>query len=277
MKPFLQYQNYRIYYQIEGQGELLLFVHGWPTNSLLWKKQVAYFKANYRVLTFDWLGFGQSDKPIDYPYAFTEYKELLACLIEQLVSRNEIINLIAHDIGGPPTILWAHENQAKVKRLILLNTLIYPFSTLLDKISHRLFLIPPFQQILMSDFGLKMTMKVLSTNRGERHNQHCSEILNAHQQWSTDLRVKTILDPIKKALKKELLDLAERYQHIQSSKFLIIAKKDPLLYAHIQQLAQENPEVPQFEVPNSGHFIAIDQPDTLNQILDKILSAPAKF
>jgi Predicted hydrolases or acyltransferases (alpha/beta hydrolase superfamily) len=278
MSQFFQYHQYRIRYAVEGRGECLVFIHGWPTNSLLWQKQVDHFKQNYRVLTFDWLGFGQSDKPIDQHFSFTEKKEILTTLLKELITPDEKVNIIAHDIGGPPAILWTYENQTQVKRLVLLNTVIYPFSTFLDRISHSLFEIPPFKQIMMSNFGLTTTMKVvLSKNRGRTQSNHIRDILNRHQDWTTALRVKTILEPLKKAKKEEFLDLSARYQAIHLNKYLIIAKADPLLYAHMKKLSKENPEVPKYIIPKSGHFISIDQPEELNKVLTKILNSPTNY
>ena len=52
---------------------------------------------------------------------------------------------------------------------------------------------------------------------------------------------------------------------------MVIAKEDPLCYKHIKQLSIENPEVPTFYIQDCGHYIPIDQPVDLNEILAKIL------
>ena len=81
MKQSITYQNYQINYYCEGSGELLIFLHGWPTNSRLWDAQVDLFSKNYRVVTIDWLGFGQSDEPKDYTFTFSKKKEILDTLV----------------------------------------------------------------------------------------------------------------------------------------------------------------------------------------------------
>ena len=69
MKKEIEIQGYRIKYIDQGQGPTLLFVHGWPTNHLLWKHQITHFQSNFRVIALDWVGFGESDKPADFPYS----------------------------------------------------------------------------------------------------------------------------------------------------------------------------------------------------------------
>lgn len=107
----------------EGNGEVIIFLHGWPTNSRLWKSQVETLKTDYKVITLDWLGFGKSDKPTENKYTFTKKKEILDVVLSVLLKRHEKVTIVAHDIGGPPAI-------------------IYPFKTITDALSEILLSIP---------------------------------------------------------------------------------------------------------------------------------------
>jgi haloalkane dehalogenase len=80
MRTSIAYKTYQIHCTIEGKGETLVFLHGWPTHAKLWEAQIAARKKDYRTIAFDWLGFGQSDKPLDHSYTFTHKKEILATL-----------------------------------------------------------------------------------------------------------------------------------------------------------------------------------------------------
>ena len=267
----VKYQNYRINYYIEGQGEIILLLHGWPTNSRLWKAQVEALKGSYKVVTLDWLGFGKSDKPDGYQYAFASMKDILDAVIADLSKDNELVNIVAHDIGGPPAILWASENQGRVKRLILLNTVIYNFSTPLDKLSHFFFEVPIIKDIIVSHFGLKILMKTLTKNRNPAVKDRINNILSWPENLSSSVKLKTILDPLKTAKKNEFLSLATKFKQLQTNKFLVIAKGDPLCYAHIKKLKEENPNTSSFLINHCGHYIPIDRPDELNDILIRIL------
>ena len=271
MTQSIAYQNHKIKVSIEGKGEPLVFLHGWPTNSNLWNTQVEVFKKNYRTIALDWLGFGKSDKPTEHHYTFTKKKEILDAVLTALLRGNEKVNIVAHDIGGPPAILWASENQERVKRLILLNTVIYPFSTFLDKMSHSLFEIPVIKEIIMSPFGLKTLIKTLSKNRGSAMRERANSIISAHENMSVEIKVKAINEPVKEGKKKEFLSLAEKYKALNVDRHLIIAESDPLCFKHIEKLSEENPDVPTYPISPCGHYIPVDQPDQLNEILLQIL------
>ncbi|GAB5553928.1 MAG: alpha/beta fold hydrolase [Saprospiraceae bacterium] len=271
MTQTVQYKHYKIKYYLEGQGDLLLFLHGWPVNASLWQDQVEIFKKTHRVLTFDWLGFGASDHPIDNEYTFSQQKEILDVLLAEIMQKKETITIIAHDIGGPPAILWAHQNQARVQRLILLNTVLFPFSTPLDKISHTLFRLPIIKAIVASPFGLNLVMQTISKKRNKTTWNNYKQILSQNQHIPNKVKLKTILYPLEQAKKNEFLNLADLYKTLDIDRYIILAKHDPLCFAHIKKLTEENPEVPHYLIENCGHFIPLEKPDELNVQLKSIL------
>ena len=67
--PKLRVNNTAIYYEVTGQGEPLLLIHGLASSSRSWKKQVPFFARHYRVITFDIRGHGRSDRPLREPYS----------------------------------------------------------------------------------------------------------------------------------------------------------------------------------------------------------------
>ena len=271
MTESIEYKNHRIRFHSEGSGEIIIFLHGWPTNSRLWKSQVDALKSNYKVVTLDWLGFGESDKPMDHKYTFSEKKAILDIVLTNLLRKNESVNIIAHDIGGPPAILWTSENQEHVKRLILLNTVIFPFSTKQDKISHFFFSIPIIREVLVSHFGLRLLMKKLANNRKRAINNEIKEIIGTHENLINKVKLKTILEPLMEGKKNELLYLSEKFKGLKVNKYLVIAKEDPLCFEHMKKLSEDNPGIPFYLIENCGHFIAIDRPNKLNEVLIRIL------
>jgi len=82
--PKLRVNNIGIYYEVTGQGEPLLFIHGLASSSRSWKKQVSFFARHYRVITFDIRGHGRSDKPLRESYSIklfaTDTVELMKAL-----------------------------------------------------------------------------------------------------------------------------------------------------------------------------------------------------
>ncbi len=76
---------------------VLLFVHGWCIDQEYWQKQVDFFCPNYKVVTIDLPGFGQSGN-IDSSWSFEKYTEDVKSVIEQLNLKNVI--LIGHSMCG---------------------------------------------------------------------------------------------------------------------------------------------------------------------------------
>ncbi|MEO0471434.1 MAG: alpha/beta hydrolase [Bacteroidota bacterium] len=271
MLHHIRFKEHSIQVYDEGQGEPIVFLHGWPTNAKLWQAQANALKAYFRVIRPEWLGFGGSDKPEEHRFSFTENKEALDTVLQALLAPGEKVNLVGHDIGGPPGLLWAAEHEDQVKRLILLNTVLFPFKTRLDAFSEWLMHTPLTRSIFVSRMGLSAVLQTNTRSWGKAVNQRIKAILAANEESSESVRLHTLLDPVGEGRSKETPGLSQKFSALSVPKYLIIAKKDPLLYAHIRQLSKENPAVPSHIIPNCGHFIPIDRPNHLNRILLDIL------
>jgi pimeloyl-ACP methyl ester carboxylesterase len=95
-------------------------MHGFPDNMHLYDRLVPYLTPKRRVVAFDFLGWGASDKPARYPYTAANQVGDLAAVVEQLGLEQAV--LVAHDASGPPAIDWALDNPERVAGLVLLNT-----------------------------------------------------------------------------------------------------------------------------------------------------------
>ncbi|MEO1434436.1 MAG: alpha/beta hydrolase [Bacteroidota bacterium] len=268
-KQTLQYRGHAIQTYAEGSGHHLVLLHGWPTNARLWDHQATYFRKHYRVIRFDWLGFGASDKPLDHTYTFTDMSGQLELVIQSLIPANEKITLVGHDVGGPPAVLWASENPERVHCLTLLNTMAYPLKTPLDAWSERLLSIPLLKDIFVSPFGLNRVLKVGTKRRDKAIKQHIKTILEPYRSAPAALKRKTLEEPMHHGRQHELIDLAERYGNIPIDKRLMIAKLDPLCYEHIHKLSQQYPDVPANILHRVGHFLPIDDPQMVTTYLMK--------
>ncbi|MCG6157211.1 alpha/beta fold hydrolase [Rubinisphaera margarita] len=117
---FLQTEFGNIHYIDEGQGPVLLFVHGNPTWSFAWRNLIKQLSPEYRCVAIDHLGCGLSDKPQLRAYHLSQHVDRLQKLIESLQLRN--ITLIAHDWGGAIGCGAAGRTPDQFSRLVLMNT-----------------------------------------------------------------------------------------------------------------------------------------------------------
>jgi haloalkane dehalogenase len=119
---WVQRDGHRIYVRdYAGEGPAIVLMHGFPDNLHLYDRLVPYLtSAARRVITFDFLGWGASDKPAHYPYTATNQTGDLDAVIDQL--ELDSVVLVAHDASGPPAIDWALSHPDRVASLVLLNT-----------------------------------------------------------------------------------------------------------------------------------------------------------
>ncbi len=106
----------------EGEGKPVVFVHGEPTWSFLWRKVIAPVRdAGFRCVAPDLAGFGRSDKPTDVGwYSYDRHVALTASLLEDLGLSEATI--VVHDWGGPIGLRLAVEHKERIKRLVILDT-----------------------------------------------------------------------------------------------------------------------------------------------------------
>jgi len=83
--------------EVAGDGPALLLLHGFPSSSYDWQDMLAELPAGQRVLAFDFLGFGLSDKPRRHDYSLFEQSDIA----EELVGRylTGPVQVVAHDMG----------------------------------------------------------------------------------------------------------------------------------------------------------------------------------
>jgi haloalkane dehalogenase len=106
----------------EGEGDPVVFFHGEPTWSFLWRKVIPPVRdAGYRCIAPDYAGFGRSDKPTDVGwYTYDRHVELMAALLEELDLRGA--TAVVHDWGGPIGLRLAVEHPDRISRIVIMET-----------------------------------------------------------------------------------------------------------------------------------------------------------
>jgi len=117
---FLAVDGGRLHYVDEGSGEPIVFVHGQPTWSFMYRHLIRGLSPRYRCIAVDLLGFGLSDKPRSWSYAPRAHAANLGALVEHL--ELDPVNLLVHDWGGPIGLGWASGHRERVRRIIALDT-----------------------------------------------------------------------------------------------------------------------------------------------------------
>src|SRR5579871_6656312 len=91
--------GFRMHYVDEGQGAVVLCLHGEPTWGYLFRHLIPFLSDSYRVIVPDHMGFGKSETPPDRTYWLQDHVDNLERLVLALDLTG--ITLVMHDFGGP--------------------------------------------------------------------------------------------------------------------------------------------------------------------------------
>jgi len=119
---FREWEGLRLAHIDEGEGRPVVFFHGEPTWSYLWRKVIpAVLDAGFRCVAPDYPGFGRSDKPTDLDwYSYDRQVEAVAPLLEELDLRDAVA--VVHDWGGPIGLRLAVEHPDRFSAMVIMDT-----------------------------------------------------------------------------------------------------------------------------------------------------------
>ena len=114
-----------------GEGDPIVFLHGNPTSSYLWRNVMPHLESQGRCIAPDLIGMGDSEK-LDDPgpdsYRFVEHRRYLDALLEQLgVDAN--VTLVIHDWGSALGFDWANRHRDAVKGIAYMEAIVAPIDT----------------------------------------------------------------------------------------------------------------------------------------------------
>ena len=117
---YLNTNGVRLHYVFQGEGPLMLMLHGFPEFWYSWRHQIVAFSHNYRVVAPDLRGYNYSDKPQSIEsYSISELIKDIAGMITELGYEKCI--LVGHDWGGALAWYFANEYPEMISQLIVLN------------------------------------------------------------------------------------------------------------------------------------------------------------
>jgi pimeloyl-ACP methyl ester carboxylesterase len=121
---YCRYNGNKIFYEVYGEGEPLLFVHEWSNSSLLFKRLgLRHFNSRYQVIIMDLPGFGKSD-PINN-LTFDDFSQILKTILDELMIRK--VTLMGFCLGAAISLDFTLKYNKHVDNLVLIEpTVIYP-------------------------------------------------------------------------------------------------------------------------------------------------------
>lgn len=127
-KKFADVDGIKMAYYEAGEGNPIVFLHGNPTSSYLWRKVIPHVQHLGRCIAPDMVGMGDSERlPNSGPgvYTYLTHRKYLFGLLEQLGIEDNVI-LVIHDWGSAMGFDWAQQNPDKVKGIAYMEALLAP-------------------------------------------------------------------------------------------------------------------------------------------------------
>ncbi|WP_227997767.1 alpha/beta fold hydrolase [Nocardia australiensis] len=121
---FVAIDGHTIHYVDEGSGPTLLFLHGNPTWSFVYRDVIGALRDQFRCIALDYPGFGLSSARPDYRHLPEEHIKVVTSFVDALTLSK--VTLVAHDWGGPIGLATVGQRPAVFERLVLTNTWGWP-------------------------------------------------------------------------------------------------------------------------------------------------------
>ncbi len=141
----------RVHYIDEGEGPPILFLHGNPTWSFLYRGIVIRLRKHFRCVAVDYPGFGLSEAPVRYGYTPAEHANVVRSLVRHLDLTD--LTIMGQDWGGPIGMRVAVDELERLRALVMGNTWYWPLDSWAMKAFAYVMSSAPMQnQILRKNF-----------------------------------------------------------------------------------------------------------------------------
>src|SRR5260370_1690960 len=268
-----------------GEEPPIILMHGFPDNMHLYDRLLPWLSAARRVVTSDLLGWGESSKPAGYPYTAANQTLDIDAVIEQL--KLEQVVLVAHDASGPPAIDWALAHPDRVAALVLLNTYYSAMPTLRPPEAILLFSTPLVRNVARAvskafDNWLFRKLYWWQVGRFMREAAAREEFLPLlYRQLSATPSAQPAFFRLHEDL---LFSVRDRTKRIPQMKALsrpvriIFGASDPYLNVGVARRFHELfPTSELFLLPGARHYVHIDDPEHVAQLLLSTPRAPSRL
>ena len=264
-----------------GNGPSLVLLHGFPDSQHLYDLLVPELARERHVITFDFLGWGDSDKPREHVYDFRSLDDDLAAVLDHFDPASVV--LVAHDISGPAAVDRA-AIDARVEALVLLNTVIH-------RTSH---VVRPEAIESFSASGVLRDLKVWGARTFDavwldRHQEQLRKFVVRSDEETTrllralggqSLDIRPAFFELNSHLRAEMAARAERLDHVRSLETpvaLIFGTEDPYLNVDVaRELEDLFPRSQLLFLEEAGHYVQVDRPVALAAAIDGVLRDAAR-
>jgi 3-oxoadipate enol-lactonase len=259
--PFLETDGCQLYYETHGQGPALVFAHGLGGSHLAWWQQVPHFRDRYTCVAFDHRGFGFSREGHGGPGPGA-FVDDLATLIEHLGL--EDVRLVAQSMGGWTCLGYALRHPARVRALVLASTT----GTLDDPETLAL-----FRAHGAAAPEAAVAARGIHPACGERMAREQPALHFLYREMDA-LSLDLDKDAVRRRLIKMRTTPRAAVAALRMPVLRLTGEEDIVIPpAAVAVLASIIPGAKLARVPEAGHSVYWERPETFNRLVDEFLAA----
>lgn len=270
---FITIAGFRMHYIDEGEGPVVMLLHGNPTWCFYYRNLIKRLKKNFRVIAPDFLGLGLSDHPADAHFRASHRITHLEELVDKLQLKS--FSLVMHDWGGSIGTGLAVRYPEKIEKLVYLNTTLTETEALPA-------LIKTAAAPVIGKFLTQYTKQFLRfTTKLGVAKKLPKDVRNGYYfPYKTSSRRIAIWDfvddiPFDSAHPSyaEMLDLAEKLPRLKNHPVKIIwGLRDPCFHREmLTKVAKHFPQAEIVEIPDASHLVLEDAPELAETNIEEFL------
>ena len=264
---FLSLDGTRFHYVDEGRGPTLLFLHGGPMSSFMWRHQLSALRERYRCVAVDLPGLGLSLTPLVRGEGFARMADALQAFARQLLP--EGFTLIVHATGAPSGLEMAVRERARVRGLVISNTFAWPIAVepglkrMVQVVSSRPFSFLVVRLNLLARIAARMGRRHGKLSAAER-----AAVLGPYQ----DTRARAHLANLLYGLRAETPFFTRLEQRLAAladvPTLLVFGQEDNNFKAgSLDRFARLLPKSKAVVLPGAAHFLTEDSPSAYTAAL----------
>jgi len=251
----------RIAYADSGEGSPIVLIHGTPSHSYIWRDVIPGLKrAGHRVLAFDLLGYGLSERPPDRDTSVASQARMLERLLDTW--QIDRAGIVGHDIGGATAMIFATRIPHRILKLALIDTVSYdswPSETWVKIIRERL---GEYEKMPMEEFREMMTRQLRMTVHDKERMSR--EVLEAYlEPLVTELgKPSFFVHQVRHYDSRYTEEIADDLKGLTIPVKILWGEEDewqPVSYA--KRLRDDIPNATLTVVAGAGHFLMEEAPE----------------
>ena len=256
----------------EGAGPPILFLHGNPTWSFLYRGIIIRLRKRFRCVALDYPGFGLSARPENYGYTPQEHAGVVASLVRHLDLRN--LTIMGQEWGGPIGMRVALDELPRLRALVMGNTWYWPLDSWQMKAFAYVMSSAPLQkQILQRNLFVEKIIPL-----GVKY-PLAEEVLNHYREPFPTFKSRIGMAEFPRQLMEAALwlgDLADEVEERLGNVPLLLpwGLEDPAFTRQFMERFRQDFNLVTVHRLDAKHFIQEDQPGEIASAIEKFLDRP---